>query len=159
MMICAISTETAARPRCGTNTALRGAMFTFRQDQFDTFQQMADEPFVVAMLDFARKDLAAWVQFDSDAILRERIKSGMARARAHGFQWQSSMAKFVTLMLRFCPNFDSDPAVAALLARTDLAPEIRADLLFSDISAEQWAAIEERYEPAAWQEFATGPVL
>ena len=134
-------------------------MFTFQQDQFDAFQRMADGPFVDAMLAFARKDLANWVQFDSDAILRERIKSGMARARSHGFQAESSLAKFVALMLRFCPNFDADPAVDALLARTDVAPESRADLLFSDITAEQWAAIEERYEPAAWLEFATGPVI
>ncbi|EHR69961.1 hypothetical protein BurJ1DRAFT_1088 [Burkholderiales bacterium JOSHI_001] len=158
-MFCATSTGAAPLPCWGFGRSLQGAMLTFRPDQFDTFQQMADDAFVESMVGFARKELAPWVQFDSDAILRERIKSGVARARSHGFQWQSSLAKFVTLMLRFCPNFDSDPAVDALLARTDLAPEARADLLFSDITAEQWAAIEERYEPAAWQEFATGPVL
>jgi len=130
-----------------------------RPEQFAAFQEVTEGAFVETLVKFAREELADWVQFDSDAILRERIKSGIARARSHGFAWQSSLAKFVTLMLRFCPNFDRDPAAAALLARKDVAPESRADLLFSDLTAEQWAAIEERYEPAAWLEFATGPVL
>ena len=134
-------------------------MIQIRPEQFAVFQQESEEAFVETLLKFARENLTVWVKFDSDEIVRERIKSGIARARSHGFTWQSSLAKFVTLMLRFCPNFDQDAAVAALLARKDVEPETRADLLFSDITAEQWAAIEETFEPTAWLDFATGPAL
>ena len=81
-------------------------MIQIRPEQFAVFQQESEEAFVETLLKFARGNLTAWLKFDSDAIVRERIKSGVARARSHGFTGQPSLAKFVMLMLRFCPNFD-----------------------------------------------------
>jgi hypothetical protein len=134
-------------------------MLSFQPAQFDAFQHQAEEAFVNSLMALARTELGPWVGQQDDAILRERIKSGIARARSHGFEWQSSLAKFVVLMLRFCPNFDQDPEVAEVLARKDVLPEARADLLFTAITPAQWAAIEDTYEPAEWQAYATGPVL
>ena len=126
---------------------------------FDSFQPSAEEAFVEDLLRFARRELETWVRHDPDDILRERIRSGIARARSHGFQWQSSIAKFVSLMLRFAPNFDEYPPIRQLLDRMDVEPESRADLLFSEIAAEHWEGAEARYDALAWQDFATGRVL
>lgn len=130
-----------------------------RSAQFEKFQQTTEAAFVEELLQWARQHLTVWVKYDSDDILRERIKSGIARARSHGFEWQSSLAKFVALMLRFSPDFDRHPAAEAVLQRNDVLPEARADMLFTEVTAEQWAEIEENYEPTGWQQFATGPVL
>ncbi len=134
-------------------------MMQIRPEQFAAFQEETEAAFVEKLLLFARENLTVWVKSAPDPILRERIRSGIARARSHGFAWQSSLAKFVTLMLRFSPNFDHDPAAAALLGRKDVLPESRADMLFSEITAEQWEAIEDAFDPYAWAEFASGPVL
>jgi hypothetical protein len=127
--------------------------------KFDAFQSSAEEAFVNDLLRFARRELEVWVRHDPDDILRERIRSGIARARSHGFAWQSSIAKFVSLMLRFAPNFDEYPPIRQLLDRTDVEPEARADLLFTEIAAEHWEGAEVRDDALAWQDFATGRVL
>ncbi|HUQ95776.1 MAG TPA: hypothetical protein VM120_29125, partial [Bryobacteraceae bacterium] len=92
-----------------------------------------------------------WVASCSDEKLRQRVKTGIARARSHGFTWENSIGKFVCLMFRWAPNFDECPAMKSVLERSDVEPEARADLLF-DLTDEQWEAARRRYDPAAWEE-------
>ena len=134
-------------------------MLTIRPEQFAGFQVLADEHLEQALCDFAREELALWVEGWPPEMLLERVRSGIGRARAYGFTWESSIAKFVALMLRIAPNFDEYPPIAALLARTDIPPEARADLLFTDISPEDWSRAEDRYNIYAWQDYAGGPVI
>lgn len=125
----------------------------FSDEQWDHFDERAEELFAQRLAAHQREEQAVWVQRWSDDVLQQRIRSGIARAQSHGFTWESSIAKFVTLMVRFAPDFDRFPPMREVLARTDVAAESRADLLFDSISAEQWAAAEERYDPASWREF------
>jgi len=102
---------------------------------------------------FARENLTEWVASLSDEELRWRITSGIARARSHGFQWQHSIATFVSLMLRFAPNFDQYPPIRAVLGEAAADAEGRADQLLTEVSAEQWQEAQNRYDPGAWYEF------
>ena len=50
-------------------------MIQIRPEQFAAFQQESEGAFVDSLLKFARENLTVWVKFDSDEIVRERIKS------------------------------------------------------------------------------------
>ena len=124
-----------------------------RKEQLDVLQNVPEDAFVEELAEFARTNQSVWVKHWSDDELRDRIRNGISRARSHGFEWQSSLAKFVMLMIRFAPNFDQYPAVYELLERSDVSSESRADLLFTEIAPEEWANIQEGYEPLAWTDF------
>ncbi|MGA3241799.1 MAG: hypothetical protein ABSG03_36525 [Bryobacteraceae bacterium] len=100
---------------------------------------------------FARDNLNIWVKSLDDKELLWRVKSGVRRARSHGFQGQRSMATFVMLMLRFSPDFDLYPPIRAILEGS--REEERADRLLTDVSGEDWQAVTERYDPEAWYDF------
>ncbi|MBL8483701.1 MAG: hypothetical protein JNJ60_16000 [Rhodocyclaceae bacterium] len=122
-----------------------------RSNQIEALNRDADERLVEKMAAYLRQEQTVWVANSPDAELRQRIRWGINRARWHGMTWESSIMKFVGLMFRIAPNFDEYPPIAALLERTDVAPDELADLLFSEISGEQWEAAMDRYDPAAWE--------
>ncbi|MBX3669487.1 MAG: hypothetical protein KF778_13900 [Rhodocyclaceae bacterium] len=117
----------------------------------EQLDRSGDERLRNALFAYLRNEQTVWVENSPDDELRQRIEWGIRRARWHGMTWESSIMKFVGLMFRIAPNFDEYPPIAALLARTDVAPDQLADLLFSEISGEQWEAAMERYDPAAWE--------
>ncbi|MBL8474398.1 MAG: hypothetical protein JNM98_21600 [Rhodocyclaceae bacterium] len=119
--------------------------------QMEQLDRSGDERLRNALFAYLRNEQTVWVENSPDDELRQRIEWGIRRARWHGMTWESSIMKFVGLMFRIAPNFDEYPPIAALLARTDVAPDQLADLLFSEISGEQWEAAMERYDPAAWE--------
>jgi hypothetical protein len=108
-----------------------------------------------SLCEFARENLGISVASLSDQELLWRVRSGIARARSHGFTWQSSMATFVMLMLRFAPNFDEYPPIRAILESPGREEE-RADRLLTEVPGEAWSEVEERYDPQAWYEFGMG---
>ena len=122
-----------------------------RKQQMNTLDDQAQKSFTDRMMKYLREKQTVWVANSPDDELRRRVNSGVARARSHGFEWESSVMKFVGLMFRFAPNFDEYPPIEALLARKDVPSEQRADLLFTEISAEQWQAVSDRYDPAGWE--------
>jgi hypothetical protein len=134
-------------------------MLTIRDDQFSAFQEIAEDAFLDELCVLVRTDLAFWVENWEPDILRERVRSGIARARSHGLTGRASIARFVFPMVRFAPNFDEYPPIRALLLRQDISPEERAKRLLTDIPAKDWLAVEERFDPHAWLDFASGEVL
>jgi hypothetical protein len=117
----------------------------------EKLDKIAEERFCGKLMAYLRENQSVWVQYSPDEELRQRVKWGINRARWHGLTWESSIMKFVSLMFRIAPNFDEFPPVAALLARTDVSPDELADLLFTEITAEQWDAAMKRYDPTAWE--------
>src|SRR5438270_6392629 len=134
----------------------RQRVLSIRPEQLKALSSVPEQAFADALYDFARDNLALWVRSLSPDVLRNRITSGVERARSHGFEWQSSIAAFVALMLRFSPNFDEYPPIRALLDENGAEREERAERLFTEITPEQWLAVEERYGPYAWYEFGAG---
>ena len=128
-------------------------MVTIRPEQVRALDRIPERAFVEKLVQFARDNLGVWVTSLDDRELRWRVRSGIARARSHGFEWQSSIAAFVTLMLRFAPNFDEYPPIRAILDAAGTDKEGRADRLLTDVSGEDWEAVVSRYDPEAWYEF------
>ena len=110
----------------------------------------SDDEFIGRLMQYLREHQTVWVEDCPDEKLRRRIEWGIARARSHGFTWERSLGKFVSLMFRWAPNFDQHPAIAAVLLRTDVPSESRADLLF-DLSDAVWQEARTAYDPAGWK--------
>jgi len=122
-----------------------------RPEQMKALKAVPEGEFRGRLCAFARENLGRAVESLSDQELLWQVRSGINRARSHGFTWQSSIASFVMLMLRFAPNFDEYPPIRAILDGTG---EKRADRLLTDISGEDWMEVEERYDPRGWYDFA-----
>ena len=116
--------------------------------------EIPEQAFAENLRQFARAELSTWVDGFDDKELLWRVRSGIARARSHGFTLQSSIATFVALMLRFTPNFDEYPPIRAILEAPGGEREGRAERLMDEIDGAHWEAVIERYDPAGWYEFA-----
>lgn len=121
-------------------------------EQMKALQDVPEREFSDRLCVFARENLERAVESLRDEELLWQVQSGINRARSHGFTWQSSIATFVMLMLRFAPNFDEYPPIRAILGGT--GEEERADRLMTDISGEEWGEVEDRYDPSGWYDFA-----
>lgn len=132
-------------------------MITIRPDQLQALGAVPEQAFVENLRQFARTELTVWVASFDDTELVWRVRSALARARSHGFTWQSSIAGFVVLSLRFAPNFDEYPPVRAILDAVGTEREGRVERLMSEIDGEHWEAVMDRYDPDAWFEFAPVP--
>ncbi len=126
-------------------------MLNIRQDQLETLDKIAEARFAERLVAYLREKQSIWVKHSPDDELRKRVRWGINRARSHGFTWESSIMKFVGLMFRIAPNFDEYPPVAAVLVRTDVPRDELADLLFDEITAEQWEDAMKLYDPATWE--------
>ena len=129
---------------------IQGIAVIVSQKQVDALDRKALEKFVDQLMGYLRSKQTIWVARYPDEELRHKILWGIARARTHGFTGASDIAKFVGLVFRVAPNFDEYPSIDALLSRTDVPPEERAKMLFTDIPPEHWEAARLRYDPAAW---------
>lgn len=123
-----------------------------RPEQLRALQTVPEREFQKHVSTFARQHIAKAVEPLSDQELLWRVHGGVKRARAHGFAWQSSIAAFVILMLRFAPNFDQYPPIRAILSGKG---EERADALLA-LPGEDWEEVEERCDLHAWYDFAPG---
>jgi hypothetical protein len=125
-----------------------------RPEQMAALGMVSEVDFQGALCQFARENLGLSVASLSEEELQWRVRCGVSRARSHGFKWQSSIATFVMLMLRFAPNFDEYPPIRAILDSTSgFEPELRAERLVTEIRGEEWGEVEDRYDPVAWYEF------
>jgi hypothetical protein len=122
-----------------------------RREQLKALGAVPEAEFREQLCAFARENLGRAVESLTDQELLWRVRSGINRARSHDFSWQSSIATFVMLMLRFSPNFDEYPPIRAILDGTG---EERADRLLTEIRGEDWSEVEDRYDPSGWYDFA-----
>ena len=63
--------------------------------------------------------------------LRRRVVHCIARAREHGFTWESSISIFVLHMISIHPRFDEQPAIAFVLGDASIPIEERLPALLS----------------------------
>jgi hypothetical protein len=131
-----------------------------RSEQMDAFRQQADEVFINGIEEHLLEEAAETIvrlplhtctieEVPSD-ILRQMIQNGINRARNYGLTWESTLFGFVWLMFDVAPNFDNHPLIRRILA-SDIQPEDRRiDLLWEQISDENWKATEDGYDPNAW---------
>lgn len=87
--------------------------------------------------------------YDRDR-LRDKVRQGIARGRAFGLTWESTLAIFVTLSFVAAPNFCDHPAVYRSLTDTGVIPDLRIDLVTLTTTPQVWHEIEAAYDPGAW---------
>lgn len=133
---------------------------SIRQNQMDTFDASAEQAFRARIADYLRqRHSESVIQFDGrhasvweldEKTLIDLVGVGLARARAHGLTWQSSLNAFVTLMVTVSPNFDQHPEVRAVLATALCPPDFRMQELGERVSQQDWEAAAAAYDANAW---------
>lgn len=136
-------------------------MLIIRLDQIQAFDSVADALFVDQILQYLREHhdgtviqleegAATPVQDVGDEMLREFVRHGITRARAHGITHQSTMAAFIVLQFETAPNFDEHPLLQRVLKDDRVDANLRIDRLMERATEENWKAVRERYDPGAW---------
>jgi len=130
-------------------------MLTIRPEQMHVLASITENEFPHRLCALAREHLPIWVESVDDQELLWRVKSGIRRARSHGFTGQRAIATFVMLMFRFAPDFDIYPPIRVILESS--REQERADQLLTEVSADDWQAVLDRYDPEAWYDFGFEP--
>jgi hypothetical protein len=132
-----------------------------RKEQIEAFKPQAEASFVSKVVDYLRENHAdVLVQFPEEASpvkeiseerLREMARNGIARARAYGMTWESSITAFVVLMFVIAPNFDDHPLIHRVLSDEKVGPNSRIDQLWERTSEENWKVAKQDYNRSAWR--------
>ncbi len=112
-----------------------------RSSQLEAFQAVEDRKFAQRLLKLLSDRLPESLQQAAGDEGLEFVRRGIARARGHGFTWQSTIADFVGIMVQTGSDFDRHPAVAAILERTDLSEGQRMPALLREITQATWTEI------------------
>jgi hypothetical protein len=113
-------------------------MLVIRKEQVEVFKRDADNRYFQRLVQHLRKNYADQVDLPPDEILHERVRTGVDRARQHGFTLEKDITSFVALMFAVAPNFDHYPAVAEVLKDLAIRPEHRMKILLAVIPRRHW---------------------
>jgi hypothetical protein len=125
-------------------------MMTMRQPQMDAFQTVADEGFFRRCAAQLREKYPQLTHELTHELLGQMVEQGVARARAHGFSWESALFQYLELMLAIAPNFDEVPAIHGRLhdaSGTDLDRMVR---LMDTTTFSEWQQAARDHDPGAW---------
>jgi hypothetical protein len=141
-------------------------MLRMRSEQMEVFRPVADAAFerrLVQHLRQAHPTIAVRLLGETtplaqlaDPRLHELVRNGIARGRAYGLTWQSSLAGFVVLTFVAAPNFDAHPLVRRVLQDERMPADLRIDQLWRRTTRKTWETIRQRYDPTGWQKPAPG---
>lgn len=126
-----------------------------RSAQLQLFQQRAEDAFEVRVAEVLQARYAETVAELPPVLLRERVRLAIARARAHGFTWQSSIMGFVVMMFELGPCFDTHPSFARALAIRLRDENARIEAIYANVTDEDWQDAVSFADPDGW----TGAVL
>jgi hypothetical protein len=82
--------------------------------------------------------------------LETLVRCGIDRAKQFELSWESTIAKFVSLMVEVAPNFYQHPGLYQRLANKKIHQQIRIDSLFTAIDDSIWEEAVADYDPRAW---------
>jgi hypothetical protein len=135
-------------------------MLIIRPEQFDAFRDVAEQSFVSEVAAYLREkhadalvrlaDGAYTVKQIPDETLREMVVNGIARARAYGMKWKSSLQAFVVTMFAAAPNFDEHPIIQRVLNDEKIEADQRLEALWERATEQNWEAVERNYDASAW---------
>jgi hypothetical protein len=116
----------------------------------------APQPFSRAIIDeilaAVRENHPTYLQ--PDEVLRNAIRAGLKRARAHGLSDHRSLVEYVLVMFEIAPNFDQQPVLAQVLSDPRLPTEERWDMIFDEAYDDAWhqAAEPGFHDSAFWRD-------
>lgn len=100
----------------------------------------APQPFSRVIIDeilaAVRENHPTYVQ--PDDVLRNAIRAGLKRARAHGLSDHRSLVEYVLVMFEIAPNFDQQPVLAQVLSDPRLPTEERWEKIFEEDYDDAW---------------------
>jgi hypothetical protein len=136
-------------------------MLKIRQQQFEIFQPVAEAAFVRRLSEYLKiKHAGVAVQLPKgittveqlpEKLLHEMVQNGIARGRAYGMRWRSTLSAFVTLLFVTAPNFDSHPLIERVLKDESTPPDNRIDQLWDRTTEQNWEAVKQNYDAGAWK--------
>ena len=135
-------------------------MLKIRKDQIDLFQPDAEEAFIRRVMNYVRErhgdrivKLPAGETIVAglpEETLRQMVEGGIARARAYGITWKSSLISYVVLMFLTAPNFDEHRAVYGYLTNERIEADRRIDAMMDELPNKVWQEVEDIYAPENW---------
>jgi hypothetical protein len=135
-------------------------MLRLRSEQLQVFQPVAETRFVHRVADhLTAKHPAAVVRLPQQRttvrelapeVLKDLVRRGIARARALGLTWESSVGSFVVAQFVAAPNLDAHPLIRRVLKDERVPADLRLQQLWRRTTAKTWAQVRDRYDPAAW---------
>jgi hypothetical protein len=135
-------------------------MLKIRPEQFAVFQPVAERAFVRRLVEHLRDHHPeVVVRFASevwlvkqlgDAKIYALVGNAIARARALGLDWESSITAFVALMFVVAPNFDEHPLIQRVLKDERVPANSRLEQLWERTTEENWEAARKNYDVNAW---------
>lgn len=143
-------------------------MLKIRPEQLDAFEEVTEAAFERRVAAYLREQhgeepvkLAAGEValkgLDEETLLR-LVRQGVARARAYGMSWESTITAFVVLMFTVAPNFDAHPLIRRALRDASVEPDLRLEEIWDKVTAENWEAARDSYDAAAWETAREGEV-
>ena len=134
-------------------------MEVMRREQMEVFQAVADPAFFGRVASHLRRQYPDLTTPLTNELLALLVARGVARARGHALAWESSLVRFVELMLTVAPNFDEQPAIRERLCRDEVSELARMDGLFEHVTLSQWRQASRAYDPWACIDINRHPIL
>lgn len=135
-------------------------MLKLRHQQVEVFHEQAEAALLTDIISHLREEHPDTVVQTPDGIfaveeiaedkLRLMVSHGISRARAYRFEWSSTINSFVVLMFVTAPNFDAHPLIQRVLQDEAIEPQSRVDKLWERTTDQNWEAVNDEYDPAAW---------
>ncbi|MEP6537851.1 MAG: hypothetical protein ABJF23_21115 [Bryobacteraceae bacterium] len=123
-----------------------------RKSQLNKMQETVDERFVERTMLRVKDAHTLDAEGLDDAILKERVKVGIFRARSHKLTWESSITGFVYLMFTVAPDFAERPAFRKILDDVTITDENgRMEALFERVHDEEWENARFQGDRTDWR--------
>lgn len=120
--------------------------------QFDHLLQQDPQAYVERTLAVVRQNHPTYRQ--SDDMLRDSIRAGIKRARAHGITTDQMVMEYVLIMFETAPNFDQHPKIARTLAYEQRPIAERWERIFAEDFDPVWdeVAAPDFYDGSYWHD-------
>lgn len=135
-------------------------MLVIREEQIDALLLGDEERLIGTIIIRITREDPELAEKNDDETLRKKVRSGIERARGHGFESARDISDFVSLMFEVAPNFDEQPEIKRVLDDKGVPPGERLEKARSTLVPETaWEEARENYDERAWRledEAATG---
>src|SRR5262249_3536980 len=126
------------------------AEMIMRGDQIKVFESNAENEFVNRLIHYLQQKHPARIEDLDDENRHRRVCAAIAKARANGFTWESSIAGFVALMFELTPEFDRHPAFHAALEKRHADENERIRAIYRTVTDKDWEEARALSGPDSW---------
>ncbi len=125
-------------------------MLVIKKKQIENFIAEDDTQMLRVISEIIREAFFESVENYTDETLRSMVKTGIERAKSHGFERAEDIASFVAVMFEISPRFDTNEEIKAVLDDETVPHERKFENLFGRIPDETWAEAENSYDAKIW---------